>query len=97
MPTVWLLLFINLNNHVSSPVAIFSSRSACLTTARIEWRAANQRRDTGRHFACENFAISTEAGLNCEPYISKTCLLKAATKPVLVWSPNQDKTQHRSP
>jgi hypothetical protein len=38
MPTVWLLMFINVNNHFSSPVAIFATKDACLTTAKTEWR-----------------------------------------------------------
>jgi len=82
MVTVWLLMFLNLTNHESVPVALFSGKAACLTTARTEWRAANQQGDTGRHFSCEAFAISSRLDSTASPLISKTCLLKYATKDV---------------
>ena len=86
MPTVWLLMFMNVNNQVSSPVAIFATKDACLTTAKTEWRAANPQGDKGLHYTCEDFSISTEAGLECEPHISKNCLMKQGMKEV--WTPN---------
>lgn len=87
MLTVWVLTFFNVTNHSASSVAVFRDKAACMTTARIEYRAANPKSDTGRHFGCEEFSVSTEAGLDCEPFISEACVLKMANKPV--FSPSE--------
>lgn len=84
MPTVWLLVFSNWNTHLSDTAAVFSTRAACIATARSEESAANPQANTGRHFACEEFVISSEAGLDCEPYLSKPCEMKSAQRPVVI-------------
>ena len=84
MVGVWVLVFSNLNNHLTANVAVYRNQAACMTTARIEYRAANPKGDAGLRFYCEEFPILVEAGLDCEPYVSKTCLEKAANKNVLM-------------
>lgn len=79
--TVWLLTFVNLNNHASTSAGVFMTEEACIQTAAYEYGAANPKGDSGLHFFCEGFVVASRPGLDCEPFVSQKCLSKAAARP----------------
>jgi hypothetical protein len=84
MQQIWILIFTVTSQHQMTAVAAFTTQAACISTAKIEDKAANQTSDTGRHFGCEDFTLSTEVGLDCEPLVSETCLIRLGNKMITV-------------